>query len=67
MEINAEGSRERGRPEKRWLDAIKSDMRTAGVCVMCRLCEIMSSRGLGLRQPTTNSWDIGKGEKEDRA
>lgn len=32
-EMNVEGSKGRGRPKKRWFDAIKSNMRTAGVCV----------------------------------
>ena len=33
MEMNVEGKRERGRPKKRWIDGIESDMRTAGVMV----------------------------------
>jgi len=33
IEMNVEGRRERGRPKKTWLDAIRIDMRPAGVCV----------------------------------
>lgn len=33
MEMNVIGSRRRGRPKRRWLDAIMSGMRTAGVFV----------------------------------
>lgn len=35
IEMNIEGSRIRRRPKKRWLDMIKNDMRTVGVCA-CR-------------------------------
>lgn len=31
--MNVKGSRDRERPKKRWLDVIKSDMRTVGLCV----------------------------------
>jgi len=33
MEVNVEGRRGRGRPKKKWLDAIECDMKIAGVCV----------------------------------
>lgn len=33
IEVNVEGSRRRGRPKKRWLDAFKSDMRTTGMYI----------------------------------
>jgi len=33
MTINVVGKRERGKPKKRWLDTIESDMRAARVCV----------------------------------
>jgi hypothetical protein len=32
MNMNVEGKRERGRPKKKWLDVIKCDMKSAGVC-----------------------------------
>lgn len=31
--MNVEGSKRRDRLKKRWLDMIKSDLRTAGECV----------------------------------
>ena len=33
MEMNVEGKRGRGRPKKRWIDGVESDMRIAGVRV----------------------------------
>jgi len=43
--MNVEGRRWRGRPKKKWLDAIGCDMRTVVVCV--EDVEIVSSGGLG--------------------
>jgi len=33
MKMNVEGKNGKGKPKKKWLDAIKCDMRTSGVCI----------------------------------
>lgn len=40
MEINIEGSKEKRRLKKKWLDEIKSDMKTAGVCICEKLSQM---------------------------
>lgn len=33
MQINVKREEERGKPKKKWLDMIKNDMKTVGVCI----------------------------------
>lgn len=62
--MNVKGSRDRGRPKKRWLDVIKSDMRTVGLCVYVDDVKDRVKWRLRHGWLILNSWDISEREEE---